>query len=478
MVERPGSGVNLCYEGELMFKEHPDYVARRQELESYRDLYLGGEAFKRNGGKYLLRRQREPQTVYAERLERLFYENYAGSIVDWYAATLFRREPQIVLDGGSQRSRGYFLSLLGDCDRNGTDLSEFFRQQMTNAMIYGASYTLIDFPRINDRPKTLAEEQESGANAGYLQAFTPLDVIDWSHDDAGRLEWVVLRTQRLRRARVTDPEWKREIRWTYFDRTCFQVYRQVEGSNAEPELLDEGYHGLASLQQVPLIETKVSDGLWMMRKAAPLQIEHFNKSNALSWALTMGLFAMPVVYSDREFKQMLGESYYIQLGPEDRFGWTEPEGHVYQLAANNLDRLKQEIYRICYLTHQGGPVAGEGPSQSGLSKQRDYAITQEVLQALGDRAKESLKLVLRALSAARQDGVAIDVAGLDEFDLGEFEQELNDGERLLAMGISSPTLREQVQKRLALKYLSDLRPEVKDRISREIELGVQGGRDR
>ena len=47
----------------------------------------------------------------------------------------------------------------------------------------------------------------------------------------------------------------------------------------------------------------------------------------------MGLFAMPVIYSDREWNQIVGESYYIQLGPQDRFGWTEPEGKVYQIAA-------------------------------------------------------------------------------------------------------------------------------------------------
>ena len=37
--------------------------------------------------------------------------------------------------------------------------------------------------------------------------------------------------------------------------------------------------------------------MWLMNKSASLQLEHFNKSNALSWALTMGLFAMPVVYT-------------------------------------------------------------------------------------------------------------------------------------------------------------------------------------
>ena len=116
--------------------------------------------------------------------------------------------------------------------------------------------------------------------------------------------------------------------------------------------MDEGKHGLASQRRVPVFQLKVSDGLWLMNKAALLQLEHFNKSNALAWALTMGLFAMPVVYSDREWNQIVGECYYIQLGPHDKFGWTEPEGNVFQIAADNLERLKDEIYRVCYLMTQ------------------------------------------------------------------------------------------------------------------------------
>ena len=61
-----------------------------------------------------------------------------------------------------------------------------------------------------------------------------------------------------------------------------------------------------------------------------------------------------MIYSDREWNQIVGESYYIQLGPQDRFGWTEPEGKVYQIAADNLVQLKDEIYRVCYLMNQAG----------------------------------------------------------------------------------------------------------------------------
>src|SRR5207245_4167802 len=131
-------------------------------------------------------------------------------------------------------------------------------------------------------------------------------------------------------------------------------YTRTEGGRERAiiRLVDEGKHGLAAQKRVPVFQLRVTDGLWLMNKAALLQLEHFNKSNALSWALTMGLFATPVVYSDREWNQIVGESYYIQLGPQDKFGWTEPEGKVYQIAADNLARLKDEINRVCYLMNQ------------------------------------------------------------------------------------------------------------------------------
>jgi hypothetical protein len=253
--------------------------------------------------------------------------------------------------------------------------------------------------------------------------------------------------------------------------------RQKPGSTAEveAELVDEGFHALASQRRVPLFELRVSDGLWLMSKAASLQIEHFNKANALSWALSMGLFAMPVVYSEREWKQILGEAYYIQLGSNDRFGWTEPEGKVFQIASSNLTRLQEEIYRVCYLLTQARGGGSTAVEQSGLSKLRDFAITQEVLRAYGDAVKDCLKRVLRAIETARQDEIEIGVSGLDDFDIGDFSSDLEDAQRLLSLGIESPTLRKQVFKRLAFKYLCDTHQEVKDRIAREIDEIVEKG---
>ncbi len=448
-------------------REHPEYVARKAAWKQYKDLYTGGERLKESASEYLVRRHREPSEVYQERLTRVFYENYIGSIIDWYAATLLRREPVLLFEGSDVAAKEFFNLFTDDCDLKGTNFSEFFRQRFVQALVCGSSYLVVDFPRTNGPVLTRAEEDACGRSRAYLTDYTADEVINWSYDQAGGLDWAVIRTSCLQQPDPSDGRWRKETRWVYYDRENFQIYRK-SGEGSPVELVDEGQHGLAALGRVPLFRLQISEGLWLMNKAALLQLEHFNKSNALSWALTMSLFAMPVVYSDREWNQIVGESYYIQLGPEDKFGWTEPEGKVYQIAADNLVRLKDEIYRVCYLMNQAGnPSAGDW--RSGLSKQRDFSITQEVLRAYGDSVKDLMKQVLRVIAGARKDSVSIDVSGMDEFDIGDFSNELDDAKKLLELGIGSATLKKQVFKKLAFKYLCDARQEIKNQVAEEID---------
>ena len=157
----------------------------------------------------------------------------------------------------------------------------------------------------------------------------------------------------------------------------------------------------------------------------------------------------------------------IQLGAQDRFGWAEPDGKVYQIASDNLGRLKDEIYRVSFLMQQAGDSGGS--MQSGLSKQWDFAVTQEILSAYGDVVKDAMRNIMNGVAAARQDALTVDVTGLDSFDITDFSTEATDAQSLLNLGIESPTLKKQVYKRVALKYLCDARQEIKDRIAEEID---------
>jgi hypothetical protein len=136
--------------------------------------------------------------------------------------------------------------------------------------------------------------------------------------------------------------------------------------------------------------------------------------------------------------------------------------------------LKDEIYRVCYLmTHAGSADSATGP-QSAASKRRDFSITQEVLRAYGDAVKDTMKQVLAAIAAARQDSLTVDVSGLDEFDIGDFGNELDDASKLLSLGIESDTLKRQIFKKLAFKFLADVRQEIKTQIASEIEAQTWG----
>jgi len=448
-------------------REHPEYAAKKAMWRKYRDLYAGGEQMRENAFEYLVRRHKEPNDIYAERLSRVFYENYIGSIIDWYAATLMRREAALVFDGEDEGAKAFYNMFAEDCDFKGTSLAEFFRQRFVQTLVQGRSYIVVDFPRVPASASSRAEEDAQGRSRAYLVDYSPEELINWSLDDRGGLEWAVIRTSSLRKPNIADKDWIRETRWIYYDRQNYQIFQKAK--DKEVILLDEGLHGLAGLKRVPVFTLLVTEGLWLMNKAALLQLEQFNKSNALSWALAMGLFASPVVYSEREWNQIVGESYFIQLSPGDKFGWTEPEGKVYQIAADNLEQLKDEIYRVCYLmTHAGSADSATAP-QSAASKRRDFSITQEVLRAYGDAVKDTMKQVLGAIAAARQDGLTVHVSGLDEFDIGDFGNELDDASKLLSLGIESETLKRQVFKKLAFKFLADVRQETKTQIASEIE---------
>lgn len=450
-------------------REHADFKRQKRMLQMYRDLYAGGYEFKEHAAHYLLRRQKEPLDVYAERLSRVFYENYIGSIIDWYGSTLFRREPSLYCEEGMDASQQFLSEFADDCDRRGTRLSDFFRYAFIDALVGGRSHILIDFPRASTPATNRGEEDAAGVSRAYLVQFQDEDLINWCTDERGDYEWVVFRQKQKRQLTIEQESIVEETWWRYYDRSEYRLYRRIErvGEPGVIQLVAQGPHALTLQQRVPVFTLQLTEGLQLMSKAAHLQLEHFNKSNSLGWAITMGLFAMPVIYSDREWDQIVGESYYIQLGPSDRFGWTEPDGKVYQIAAANLETLKEEIYRVCYLSQASGEMTS-GRAQSAASKQMDFTITQEVLRGYGAAVKKCIRCVVSAIAEARQDQVAVSVTGLDEVDISDFSTELANAASLLSLGIQSTTLKREICQRLALKYLNDARQETKDQIAREI----------
>ena len=84
-----------------------------------------------------------------------------------------------------------------------------------------------------------AEEDAMGQSRRLsLVDYSPEELINWSYDDRGGLEWGVIRTSSLRKTNVTDQDWIRETRWIYYDRQHYKVYQRLK--DKEVKLVDEG----------------------------------------------------------------------------------------------------------------------------------------------------------------------------------------------------------------------------------------------
>jgi hypothetical protein len=189
-------------------QEHPEYRTNRALWQAYSDLYAGGEQFRKHAADYLIRRNREPGEVYLERLARVFYENYIGSIIDWYAATTLRREPILQFAGPHENGTAFFNSFVENCDLKGTKLSEFFQRRLAETLVYGKSYFAIDFPKVYAEVSSRAEEDLLGKSRAYLTEYSARELINWDVDDNGRFEWVVLRTSHLRQRQAGEGDWR------------------------------------------------------------------------------------------------------------------------------------------------------------------------------------------------------------------------------------------------------------------------------
>lgn len=453
---------------QTIIKPHEDYATWLSTLAMYEHLYSGGAVFKANATKYLYRRHREPNEIYQERLSRAFYENHIGSIIDWYASTLFHREPIITAESPFESVRKYFYSFVHNCDGKNTSLTNFMRSRMIETLVYGKAYIQLEFPTSSYKAKSRSEEVQLGLDCGYMVSHHPLDVINWSHDEKGNLNLIVIRNHGEDNANSRSRKAQTETFLVYTPEEYLKVEKAI-GSEEDARVLYRGTHPGSAEGIVPFVSIGLSEGMWLMNKSAHLQLEHFNKTNSLAWSLGMALYATPVIYSKREWKSTIGESYYIHLDPEDKFGWTEPEGNVYRIAMENLHRLQEELYRTCYLTGQSRGWLNGSQSMSAESKKADNYITQEVLRGLGDTAKDAMKHVLSLLARIRREQVVLAISGLDAFDVGDLEAEVIEVEKLLSLNIKSKTLVKQLHKKLALRFVADANETTKQAIAQEIE---------
>lgn len=454
-------------------RQHEEYAATSKAWEDIDYLYRGGHQIKAVAGRFLHKRPKEVASVYQSRLERFTYQNIIGSVFGWYQSALFECAPEVVVKHGEkivEDGGDYFSRLLADCTRNGKSFVDLWRDVFLDLMLFRRSYVLTDLPAQAGEFGHLESQKASGALDAYLLRFSQRDVINWERDDNGVLEWILIAATFVRHS--IDREPLIIDRWYAYDRTGYAVYEAArDGSNkaSVARQVDKGLHALSAVGRVPVRVIEAPEALWLGDRAYLQACDHLNHDNAYAWALFMSNLPVPVIKGEFKGDVKLSETSYIQLATDGDFGFAEPSGVSFQVSAERVASLREEIYRGMYLQAQARSNDATPAAQSGISKQADMAPSKNVLSGFGDIIRAGMAAVLGDVADARgEQGITFSVQGFD-FEEDASLEEVEKVAKIRDAGIESGTLEKQQKKRAARAILPDEREEIMRKIDQEID---------
>lgn len=446
----------------------------------YDALYQGGEVFRERVQRFLSRNPQEPQEIYRDRCRESVYRSYIGTVVDYFAALLFA-SPVLYGPEDDVQPPEWQEEIAGDCDGKGTDLCDFFRDVLVEAMIKRTALVSLEWPENYGEASDKAQADATGASDVRLRLLHREQVIDWKHDRRGKLLWAISREEECPRETPDDDRDETVITWWVMDRERVRRFRVAlaKGQRLDPKQdLRPDLEILHGLDRVPIVELDVGPGLWIANRCESAQLEHFRLSSANNWSIRRTCYAMPVfqVENPEDFAaRTMGAGYFLAIGKDEQASWMAPPVAHLAHVADEIKSQKDEIFRLVSQMSLGVDNNSASIGRSAESKVVDAEAIQVVLRAYGAKVRDAMRTTLGLLSLARGDERTYRVEGLDKFDTipPDVLTELLLTALAEPVRVPSETFLTEVKHRLAVGLLPGIEQELKDKIRKEIEAGVK-----
>ena len=503
----------------LLNQRSPLYLAR--EWAELNDLYAGGYTIAKSARRYLPKYLNESPSRYEERVKSASYVNYVGMICDFFASNLFSQELRVQPASDATRPDtlgavpmpdDFYEVFSSDADRCGNSFAKVMRMAFLMAILKGKALIAIDFPsqaEIGVQPVNRKEEEDIGADRGYVYEIPAEEMIDWEMktDKEDEFSWCILKRIVSRRASVSVD---RDLVYEEF-----KVWEVDEGDGTEtpvvkctlyktpPHKPTERYDDdlevagtdvpVSGFKRIPIIEMEIPIGLWVGNKIGPIAKEHFQRRSALVSAENKSLMAVPWVKLGPEvsapgdampseaqqdpnrgrdpINQFKSKGWMI-MGKDDNIGFAEPAGSSYELTQKELEKLIDEMFRIVHQMAHSVSNTKSGMYRSAASKMQDRFTTEIILSAYGSYVKDASKKVYNTIAEARGESVVWNAVGLDKYDLEDRTTLIQEATALSVLELPSKTFRKEYLFRLGNSLLGNVPPETQAVIKKELEDAV------
>lgn len=173
----------------LQDRVHPLYKKFIPDWLFFSEAAQGGSDYYKNEDNLFTHRLEDQAGDYEDRLNRVYYLNYCNLVCAIYADYIFK---EIVRRPPIDKLDGWRLNV----DGRGTDIDTFMNHVSYLSSVYGQVHVVVDSPYVEDInvPLHVYKDQQERFDP-YAVIVTPEDLRDWSVDEFGNYNWVLLRSR-------------------------------------------------------------------------------------------------------------------------------------------------------------------------------------------------------------------------------------------------------------------------------------------
>lgn len=310
----------------------------------------GTDAMREAGELYLKKNPKENIVKYRDRLSRATLTNKYARTIEKGVGKAFARKMNVVLPTSME-------PMLYNVDGQGTSFESFTKGVLHDAINYGITYILVDYPETT--AQTLAEQRNENAFPYFIN-INPTQVLDFRVDYIGN-------TLQLTYFRYYESV--AEFSDLYLQNEVVEQVREYRLSDAGVEYSvvrkskELGEHvvasGVMSVDRIPIVpiygkKTQAYMGEPVLMELAHLNAKHWWKQSDLDWnehyGLTpiLGLMGISNQVDPTTGKQSIedftvGASTVVNLGENGGLSWTNADSAGIKAAQDSLDRLLKEM---------------------------------------------------------------------------------------------------------------------------------------
>lgn len=479
LIEDPKQKVKAGMPWQVLNQRHNEYDA--EAINKLNLLRKGGYEIIENAKIFMPKWKAESPPAYADRLSFATYENNFGEIINDYGSTLFSK-PLAVLEatdaedeetpGEEPDPNSPHMMLQRYFSLDNRSMVNFMKEVQCESNAIGCSYFGVDF-------KDRLINGKSYPNSPYGYAIDPLSVLDWEKDDEGNYVFVVLRNDECKRTQVTQVRNKMTTTFTVWTRDTetgtvecdqyaitYQIDNEPQGDQIVPYLPQDDEE--LSFKHIPIVECKTPDNICVGKLIGQLAGSLYMRYSTFLFCLNRGLNPLLVYKQGAELpangdlsvineddERGLGavntahQTGKAVIGPNDELEWVEPKGTAYAVAQDQMDKDKNEIYRLAaslnsIISKQG--VSTAQTKSSGVAKMIDNQAKEHMLEAYASDTKSWVIKAFDIIFECLENDVQWQCKGMENYTVV-------DEETLMARIAAIPVYKANMPSKTSLKQV-------------------------